>query len=206
MRREEFLQQLREALRGQVSQAVINDNLTYYENYILQEIRKGKNEESVIEQLGNPRLLARTIIDTSQGNKTEGRQDADRRTGGAESSGRNYSYDNRNQAGNGRCYDDDGYYRGSGNGRWYDGDGHPRGRENGRWRDDDGDYRRNERGYNRVISGRKAKFILIVILLVVILVLIGIGYIIGGLISLLAPIIIPLILVLLVFRLMRRRD
>ena len=176
MRREEFLQQLREALRGQVSQAVINDNLTYYENYILQEIRKGKNEESVIEQLGNPRLLARTIIDTSEGNKTEGRQDADRRTGGAESSGRNYSYDNRNQAGNGR------------------------------WRDDDGDYRRNERGYNRVISGRKAKFILIVILLVVILVLIGIGYIIGGLISLLAPIIIPLILVLLVFRLMRRRD
>ncbi|MEG0806245.1 MAG: DUF1700 domain-containing protein [Lachnospiraceae bacterium] len=65
MTRTEFLEELQQALQGEVSPAVITDNLRYYENYIMEEARKGRTEEEVLEELGNPRLLARTIIDTS---------------------------------------------------------------------------------------------------------------------------------------------
>ena len=35
MSREEFLTELRKALQGRVSQQTVNDNLRYYEEYIL---------------------------------------------------------------------------------------------------------------------------------------------------------------------------
>ncbi len=66
MTRAEFLEELRLALQGNVNQVQVNENLRYYENYIIEESRKGKTEEAVIAELGNPRLIARTIIDTSE--------------------------------------------------------------------------------------------------------------------------------------------
>ena len=63
MSREEFLTELRKALQGRVSQQTVNDNLRYYEEYILTESHKGKTEAEVIAELGNPRLLAKSIID-----------------------------------------------------------------------------------------------------------------------------------------------
>lgn len=63
MSREEFLTELRKALQGRVSQQTVNDNLRYYEDYILAESHKGKTEAEVIAELGNPRLLAKSIID-----------------------------------------------------------------------------------------------------------------------------------------------
>ncbi len=65
MTRQEFLSELRIALQGQVDQATINDNLAYYENYIMQESRKGRSEQEVLDELGNPRLLAKTIISST---------------------------------------------------------------------------------------------------------------------------------------------
>lgn len=46
---------------------MVEDNVRYYQNYISQEIASGKSEKEVLEELGDPRLIARTIIDT-QGN------------------------------------------------------------------------------------------------------------------------------------------
>lgn len=66
MTRAEFLNELRLALQGNVSQQQVNEHLHYYENYIIEESRKGRTEEQIIEELGNPRLIARTIIDTSE--------------------------------------------------------------------------------------------------------------------------------------------
>lgn len=65
MTKQEFLQELRIALQGEVSQAAINEHIRYYESYIIEESRKGKSEEEVITQLGNPRLIAKTLIDTT---------------------------------------------------------------------------------------------------------------------------------------------
>ena len=67
MTKQEFLDGLQNALVGEVPSAVVNDNLRYYEEYIVTQIRMGKSEEEVMEMLGDPRLIARTIIDTSTG-------------------------------------------------------------------------------------------------------------------------------------------
>lgn len=65
MTRQEFLQELRLALQGQLSQTAINENIRYYDNYIMEEVRKGSSEGAVVERLGNPRLIAKTLIDTT---------------------------------------------------------------------------------------------------------------------------------------------
>ncbi|SFK74958.1 Uncharacterized membrane protein [Lachnospiraceae bacterium KH1T2] len=71
MTKQEFLEGLRIALTGSVSAGVLNDNMRYYEEYIDSEIRKGKTEAEVMDSLGDPRLIAKTIIDTSSGNASQ---------------------------------------------------------------------------------------------------------------------------------------
>lgn len=65
MTRQEFLQELRLALQDQLSQTAINENVRYYDNYIMEEIRKGSSEHDVVGRLGSPRLIAKTLIDTT---------------------------------------------------------------------------------------------------------------------------------------------
>lgn len=63
MNKEEFLQKMRVTLTGEVSDFVISDNISYYSNYIDTEIASGKSEDDVLDMLGDPRLLAKTIIE-----------------------------------------------------------------------------------------------------------------------------------------------
>ena len=42
------------------------DNVRYYQEYIDSEIRKGRNESEVMDQLGDPRLLAKSIIEANK--------------------------------------------------------------------------------------------------------------------------------------------
>lgn len=71
MGKQEFLDKLRLALNGRVSTAVVSDTLIYYEEYINTEVRKGSSEEDVMALLGDPRLIARTIIETKGGETPE---------------------------------------------------------------------------------------------------------------------------------------
>ncbi len=64
----EFLNDLKAALADNVSQEVMNENMRYYDDYIFNEVKKGKTEAEVLDSLGDPRLIARTIIDTSGSN------------------------------------------------------------------------------------------------------------------------------------------
>ena len=66
MNRYEFIEKLRAALTGKTTQSVINENIRYYGEYLDTEIRKGKSEESVTAELGDPRLLAKTIIEAGK--------------------------------------------------------------------------------------------------------------------------------------------
>ena len=66
MNRYEFIEKLRAALTGKTTQSVINENLRYSEEYLDTEIRKGKSEETVIGELGDPRLLAKTIVEAGK--------------------------------------------------------------------------------------------------------------------------------------------
>lgn len=66
MTRQEFLHELRIALQGEISQSAVNEHINYYENYIIEESRKGRSEEEVIARMGNPRLIAKTLKDTTE--------------------------------------------------------------------------------------------------------------------------------------------
>lgn len=67
MDRQEFIEKLRMALSGRLPSAAVADNVNYYEDYINVEIRKGRMEEDVLASLGDPRLIAKTIIQTNGG-------------------------------------------------------------------------------------------------------------------------------------------
>lgn len=66
MNRYEFIEKLRAALSGRVTQSVLNENIRFYEEYLDTEIRKGRSEEEVLGEIGDPRLLAKTIIEASK--------------------------------------------------------------------------------------------------------------------------------------------
>ena len=63
MSRTEFLQGLKSELEGRVPYSVIQENLRYYDSYIMEEAARGQTEDEVIESLGGPRIIARTIVD-----------------------------------------------------------------------------------------------------------------------------------------------
>ena len=65
MNKEAFIDTLRRALYGKVSDYELTDHVRYYEDYIRQETNRGRSEQEVLEELGDPRLIARTILETS---------------------------------------------------------------------------------------------------------------------------------------------
>ena len=66
MTRQEFLDGLSQALTGEVPEQTILDQLQYYRAYIDGQTASGRSEAEVLEELGNPRLIARTIIDSEE--------------------------------------------------------------------------------------------------------------------------------------------
>lgn len=66
MTRQEFLDGLKAALGGHLSERAVEEHMRYYEEYINAQIRQGKTESQVLQELGNPRLIARSIIDAGR--------------------------------------------------------------------------------------------------------------------------------------------
>lgn len=98
MTKQEFIDKLRAALNGRIPTAEVTETINYYEDYINTEIRKGRTEDEVLTSLGDPRLIAKTIIQTSS--------DADAK---AQSSG--YSRGNQGETHQNAGYQSDyGYY------------------------------------------------------------------------------------------------
>ena len=96
MTRSEFLNKLKEALANDLSGPVIQENVNYYSGYIADEVRKGRSEEEVVAELGDPWAIARTLIESLeiQGNTQEDY--------GYEPNRQNY--DQRQQSGTGQVH------------------------------------------------------------------------------------------------------
>lgn len=71
MTKNEFLAQLQKALQGNLSDSKVQENIDYYKQYIQEEAAKGKQEEDILQMLGDPWILARTIIDANDGTDRE---------------------------------------------------------------------------------------------------------------------------------------
>ncbi|MCP1109007.1 putative membrane protein [Lachnospiraceae bacterium PF1-21] len=64
MTKSEFLERLKEALENDINGPVVQENINYYSQYIDDEVRNGREEAAVIEELGDPWVLSKTIIDS----------------------------------------------------------------------------------------------------------------------------------------------
>ena len=64
MDKQEFLEQLRKSLSQANDYEFVNDNMAYYEDYLNTEIRKGSTAQEVLTKLGDPRLIAKSLLTT----------------------------------------------------------------------------------------------------------------------------------------------
>ena len=87
MDRTEFIDRLQRALAGGVNSSRVAENVQYYREYIDVEIRKGRSEKEVLDSLGDPRLLAKSIIE------------ANKRAGVSEGTNRMYDEETREDSG-----------------------------------------------------------------------------------------------------------
>lgn len=65
MNKIEFLNNLRTALSLELPASEIESNIQFYDEYITTSMTK-KSEEEILNELGDPRLIAKTLIETYQ--------------------------------------------------------------------------------------------------------------------------------------------
>ncbi len=173
MNRMEFIEKLQRALAGGLNSNQVADNVRYYQEYIDMEIRKGKSETDVLAGLGDPRLLAKSIIEA---NKHTGMNQGTNRTFDEEMSGTGNTYGSSygSSAYSGGTYSSSAY----GGGQTYE---THEGKENGR-------------------VFRVPGWLILLIVTVVVILIIGVTF---SLISVLAPILIPVLFVILLIRIFR---
>lgn len=100
MNKQEFLDRLRMALNGRITPGQVTDNINYYSDYIDAQMRAGKSEEEVLKELGDPRLIAKTIISTSGGSEMYGQGYQDRASGYYQEEAYQDTYQGGNYSGN----------------------------------------------------------------------------------------------------------
>ncbi len=93
----EFITELEQALRGNVDERVVQENVRYYNSYISEQRAAGKSDAEIFASLGSPRLIAKTIIDTSgeagtQGGNRAGSYSSTSTSGNSSNSGEGWSF------------------------------------------------------------------------------------------------------------------
>ena len=73
MTKMEFLEGLRKALGNDLDRATVQENVNYYDGYISDEVSKGKTEEEGTAELGDPWVIAQTVIDAEEAKRGTGR-------------------------------------------------------------------------------------------------------------------------------------
>lgn len=62
MEKQEFLDSLRRSLNGNLEPRRVEEHLRYYSDYIDSQLRQGISQEEVMYSLGDPRLIAKTLV------------------------------------------------------------------------------------------------------------------------------------------------
>ena len=76
MTKQDFLTQLQRELNGRIGSKKAADHIEYYQEYIEIELRKGRLLEDVMQELGSPGLIARSIAEVHE--RTE-KKDSERK-------------------------------------------------------------------------------------------------------------------------------
>ncbi len=64
MSKNEFMDGLGKSLKGKVDDNEYRSQMEFYSSYISSETASGRSEEEVLDELGDPRLIAKTILQT----------------------------------------------------------------------------------------------------------------------------------------------
>ena len=72
MTRQEFISTLGAKLSEEFSTAEVLSQIQYYQGYIDGEMRKGKTEEEILDELGDPMLIAKTILESPREDSSYG--------------------------------------------------------------------------------------------------------------------------------------
>ena len=73
MTKNEFLEGLRKALGNDLNRETVQENVAYYDGYISVQVNLGRTEEEVTADLGDPWVIAQTIIDAEEAKRGTGR-------------------------------------------------------------------------------------------------------------------------------------
>ena len=181
----EFLDKLKIALTGKVSATLVEENMTYYNEYIDSQIRMGKSEEEVMNMLGDPRLIARTIVQTN-GTAGDSVEDASYRESASYSDSASYdggNYSNGNYSNSN--YSDNAYGNYS----------------NGTYRSSYGNGSSNYSGKNNEVKVRSVPgWLVAVIAIIIVVCLLSFVF---SIISALLPFVLPILIVLFLVKLFR---
>ena len=66
MTRYEFLTKLKEALVSELDEHAVKEHVDYYNSYIAEALAQGRSENEVIAELGDPWVIARSIINMEE--------------------------------------------------------------------------------------------------------------------------------------------
>ena len=189
MTKEEFLSGLRTALNSTGSYQLIEENLQFYSDYIAAETAKGRTEAEVMEELGDPRLIANSI-------RQAGGYASEFQGSGDPAQNQTWSQNSGNSGPGNQGYrqnDGQGYYQNTGDGQGYY-------RNNGQ---DGRGGNEPDRGFFGKFSGLKPVLILFAVLFVLFLILTLVFRAIGSMLAFAfryADIILVVLLVLWIFR------
>lgn len=92
MSKREFLEILKETLSQELPENVVYGHIQYYDQYISDEMRKGVSEADVTGRLGDPRLIAHTILETSEASGSAYQDSYGGQSSGSQSSYNETSY------------------------------------------------------------------------------------------------------------------
>lgn len=92
-----FLDELSKMLKGNIPDSYVKSNLDYYRQYIYEEKSKGRKEADIVAELGDPRLIAKNIINTSPVHNVNSNKAYYEEYDDREEENKNYQYSKVNQ-------------------------------------------------------------------------------------------------------------
>lgn len=199
MKKNEFLRKLREFLSYELPGRLVEKNINYYREYIEGEVNKGTPEGKVLDELGDPQLIARTIIDAAKSGKDgipNSEDDIDFKKELYGNHGDASSGDDKTNA-SAYAHDDGNYNRGGNYDRGYDNSYQESDASD--WKDDN-QNQRGTSGWYIFDSGGCLSSILLMLIAFTIFSLLG------SVIGFLRPVLVPIFIVLLIAWLLSRRQ
>ena len=192
MNKREYLSKLREYLAYELPERYVQKNLDYYSEYIDTEVAGGRSLPAVLDDLGDPQLIARSIIDAEKAGPD-----------GIPNTGDDPDFSQEIYgSGNSASYGAGGNSYGGQGGSSYSGSGSAYGSD----RDQSGFFGGGEDSGGSWFGGPRIYNLGCLPIVLFLLVLFCVISLLGGVVGALSPVLAPIAMVLLVMWLLNRRS